>query len=124
MDLSVREVARLLDVTEETVYRWVKAGTLPSYRVGESYRFNRVELQEWAVAHHHKVEPDRIATRALPSLVDAIARGVYYDIPGERREDVLEAIAKLDGIPNNVDRKMLHELLVAREQLAPTGLGD
>ncbi len=125
MDLSVREVARLLGVSEETVYRWVKAGTLPSYRVGERFRFNRVELQEWAVAHHHKVAPDRIATRALPSLVDAITRGgVYYGIAGARREDVLEAIAQLDGIPSNVDRKMLHELLVAREQLAPTGLGD
>ena len=124
MDLSVREVARLLDVSEETVYRWVKAGTLPSYRVGEIYRFNRVELQEWAVAHNHKVAPDRIATRALPSLVDAVARGgVYYGIAGARREDVLASIAELDGIPSNVDRKMLHELLVAREQLAPTGLG-
>jgi PTS system nitrogen regulatory IIA component len=125
MDLSVREVARLLDVTEDTVYRWVKAGTLPAYRVGENYRFNRVELQEWAVAHHHRVAPELIATRALPSLVAAIERGgVYYKVPGARREDVLDAIAKLPGIPDGVDRNMLYELLVAREQLAPTGLGD
>jgi hydrogenase-4 component F len=32
MDLKIRDVARLLDVSEETVYRWVKTGSLPSYR--------------------------------------------------------------------------------------------
>ena len=125
MDLSVREVARLLEVSEDTVYRWVKAGTLPAYRVGENFRFNRVELQEWAVAHHHRLAPELIATRALPSLAAAIARGgIYYKVPGARREDVLDAISKLPGIPDGCDRHMLYELLVAREQLSPTGLGD
>src|SRR5947209_4497515 len=120
MDLSVREAARLLDVTEETVYRWVKAGSLPSYRVGENVRFNRVELQEWAVAHHHKVAPERMAPHALPSLADAIERGgIHYRVPGKRREDVLAAIAQLPNVPPAADRKLLYDLLVAREQLAP-----
>jgi PTS system nitrogen regulatory IIA component len=124
MDLSVREVARLLGVSEEIVYRWVKTGELHGYRVGESYRFNRVELQEWAAAHHRRLSP-QVAPGALPSLAGAIQRGgVHYKVAGTRREEVLDAIAKLPGIPDGVDRKMLYDLLVAREQLAPTGLGD
>ena len=51
MDLRVRDVAKLLNVSEQTVYRWVRERSLPAHRVGEQYRFNRVELQEWAATH-------------------------------------------------------------------------
>jgi len=32
-----------LSVSEKTVYRWIKQGFLPAYRVNDQYRFNRQE---------------------------------------------------------------------------------
>lgn len=129
MELRVRDVARLLNVSEQTVYRWVRNGSLPAHRIHDQYMFNRVELQEWAALHEHRVSPELLAPNGsveeLPSLHAAIERGgIFYGIPGERREDVLEAVTQLPGIPAKVDRRLLYQLLVAREALASTGVGN
>jgi nitrogen PTS system EIIA component len=128
MDLSVRDVARLLNVSEETVYRWVRRGSLPSHRVHDQYRFNRVELQEWAALHEHRVSPDLFRSNGTqeecPSLCAAIEQGgIFYGVPGDRREKVLEAVCGLPGIPSKVNRRLLYQLLVAREALASTAVG-
>jgi len=129
MDLRVRDVARLLNVSEQTVYRWVRKRALPAHRVGEQYRFNRVELQEWAATHRHSVSPGLFArpesAEVAPSLAAALERGgVYVDLPGATREEVLTAVARLPGIPAGVDRPMLAQLLIGRESLASTAVGD
>ena len=41
MKLSVKDAAQMLDVTEKTVYRWIKQESIPCYRINEQYRFNR-----------------------------------------------------------------------------------
>ncbi|MBI5867348.1 MAG: PTS sugar transporter subunit IIA [candidate division Zixibacteria bacterium] len=129
MELKVRDVARLLNVSEQTVYRWVKSGSLPAKRIHDQYLFNRVELQEWAASQKHPVSLDLFkrngSTEVIPSLADALERGgIYHGIPGDRRETVLEAVTRLPGIPESVDRALLHQLLVGREALASTALGD
>ncbi|HET9795748.1 MAG TPA: PTS sugar transporter subunit IIA [Thermoanaerobaculia bacterium] len=129
MDLKVRDVARLLNVSEQTVYRWVRGRALPAHRVHDQYHFNRVELQEWAALHKHRVSPELFApngsAKELPGLREAIERGgIYYAIAGQGRNDVLAAVTRLPGIPAGVDRQLLHQLLVAREALAPTSVGD
>jgi PTS system nitrogen regulatory IIA component len=129
MELRVRDVARLLNISEQTVYRWVRNGSLPAHRVHDQYMFNRVELQEWAALHEHRVSPELLAPNAsaeeLPSLRAAMERGgIFYEIPGERREEVLDAVTRLPGIPAKVDPRLLYQILVAREALASTGVGS
>ena len=129
MELKVRDVARLLNVSEQTIYRWVKGGSLPAHRIHDQYLFNRVELQEWAASQKHPVSLELFAqngsTDEIPSLAAALERGgVYHGVAGDRRELVLEAVTKLPGIPPGVDRALLHQLLVGREALASTALGD
>jgi PTS system nitrogen regulatory IIA component len=129
VELRVRDVARLLSVSEQTVYRWVRRRSLPAHRVHDQYLFNRVELQEWAALHKQRVSPDLFAPNGsapeLPSLRAAIERGgIFYRVRGESRDEVLRAVAALPGIPAGVDRELLHQLLVAREALASTSVGD
>jgi nitrogen PTS system EIIA component len=129
MELRVRDVARLLNISEQTVYRWVRKGSLPAHRVHDQYLFNRVELQEWAALHEHRVSPELLApnesSEELPSLRAALERGgIFYEIPGERREEVLDAVTRLPGIPAKVDPRLLYQVLVAREVLASTGVGS
>lgn len=129
MDLRVREAAQLLRVSEKTVYRWIRQGRLPAYRVHEQYRLNRVELQEWAALHGRPLSPDlhaaELPAREAPSLAAALERGgIVHGLPGRDRGEVLAALARLPAIPGSVDRDLLHEALVAREALASTGTGD
>jgi nitrogen PTS system EIIA component len=129
MQIDVREAARLLGVTEKTIYRWIKKGDLPSSRVNDLYRFNRSELLEWATARRVGISPDLFdsgedAAAALPGLEEALRTGgIHYRVPGASRNEVLAAVVSLMHVPAGVDRKHLLEVIVARESLGSTGLG-
>jgi PTS system nitrogen regulatory IIA component len=127
MDLTVRDVAKLLKVPEKTVYRWIEKEQLPAYRLHEQYRLNRVELQEWAAEHEVKLPAELYADRESdpPGLAAALERGgIHRNVPGVTRDQVLRAVVDLPGIPATVDRDLLYELLVTREALSSTGLGS
>jgi PTS system nitrogen regulatory IIA component len=129
LDLSVREVARLLNVSERTVHRWAEQGSIPAHRLHEQYRFNRVELQEWAAAQRRRVSPalfiEEGEAAAPPSLVEALARGgIHAGLPGATRAEVLWHLSRLPGVPAGVDRDLVYQLLLGRETLATTAVGD
>ncbi|MGH7680375.1 MAG: PTS sugar transporter subunit IIA [Candidatus Eiseniibacteriota bacterium] len=128
MDLSTREVARLLGVTEQVVNRWLRDKAIPAHRLHDQPRFNRVEIQEWAAARGIRLSPETAgpdrAPAASSSLRAAVERGgIYYDLPGTSSTEVLEAVTQLPGIPEGVDRDLLRQLLVGREALMSTGIG-
>lgn len=127
MDLNVEAAARLLGYTEEHVEKLARDGDLPSYSLEGQYRFNAVELQEWAAAHRHRVSPEihPPGRETLPGLAEALGRGgVHHDLASVTREDVLAAVARLRTIPARVDRALLRDLLIRREALASTGVGN
>ncbi|HEY3322483.1 MAG TPA: PTS sugar transporter subunit IIA [Planctomycetota bacterium] len=130
MQLTVRDVAKLLNVSEKTIYRWVTQGSLPSYRINDQYRFNRAELLEWATSRKINVSPEIFqeienSTVAMPALSDALAAGgVFYRIEGQDKPTVLKGVVENMRLPEEVDRAFLLQVLLAREQLASTGIGN
>jgi excisionase family DNA binding protein len=44
---NVTELAKLLDVTEATVQRWVRRRQIPSIRIGDVIRFDPAMLADW-----------------------------------------------------------------------------
>jgi PTS system nitrogen regulatory IIA component len=130
MQLTVRDAAKLLSVSEKTVYRWINQGDLPAYRVNEQYRFNRAELLEWATARKINVsveifeEPESNAA-PLPRLAEALeAGGIVYRLSGRDKETVLRALVEAMRLPDEVDRDFLFRVLLAREAMGSTGVGD
>lgn len=129
MQLTVQDVAELLNVSEKTVYRWISDGSLPGYRVSGQYRFNRAEVLEWATSHKIHVSPkifeEPESAAPLPGLSEALqAGGIYYRVSGTDRESALRGVVETLRLPEEVDRKFLLEVLMAREGLASTGIGD
>ncbi len=131
MQLGVREAAHLLGVSEKTIYRWIKDGRLPAYRVNEQHRFNRAELLEWATSRRINVspeifeEPEETAQMRLPTVGEALeAGGIHYRVGGTDKASVLSAVVDLMRLPDEVNRKFLHQVLLARESLGSTGVGD
>jgi PTS system nitrogen regulatory IIA component len=130
VNLTVRDVAGLLKVSEKTVYRWIDQGALPAYRVKEQYRFNRAELLEWATSRKMNVSTDLFeepesSTVPLPGLTDALqAGGIFYRVSGADKASVLRAVVEHMRLPEEVDREFLLRVLIARENLQSTGIGD
>lgn len=128
MELSVRDSARLLHVSEKTIYRWIKQGTLPAYRVNEQYRFNRAELLEWATARRINVSAEIFAEPQAGGepigLADAIrAGGIHYRVEGHDKAGALRAAVELMPLPREVDREFVFEVFLARESLGSTAVG-
>jgi nitrogen PTS system EIIA component len=130
MNLSVRETAGLLKVSEKTIYRWIKQQTIPAYRVQDQYRFNRAEILEWATSRRLNVsseiftEPEAEG-QPVPSLLDALeVGGVFYRVSGDDKESALREVVELLRLPDEVDREFLLRVLLAREAIASTAVGD
>jgi len=130
MKLTVRDAARILSVSEKSVYRWIKDGIIPAYQINDQYRFNRAELLEWATSRRINVSPEIFAEpeggeTPTPNLSDALATGgIYYRMGGVDKASVLQAVVDVMKLPEEVDRKFLYEVLLAREALGSTGVGD
>ena len=45
--LTLPEVAKLLKVTQKTVYTLSQKGQLPGFKVGGQWRYRRVDLDAW-----------------------------------------------------------------------------
>ncbi|MEW6050350.1 MAG: PTS sugar transporter subunit IIA [Candidatus Zixiibacteriota bacterium] len=130
MTLTVKDIARLLSVSEKTVYRWISQGQLPAYQVHEQYRFNKAEILEWATSRKFPVSPEiftepETSGIPMPSLVEALQNGgVNYRVDGADKWVVLKNVVQLLKLPEEVDREFLYRVLVAREELSSTGIGD
>ena len=129
MQLHVREVARILNVSEKTVYRWIKQGAIPAYRVQDQYRIHRAELLEWVTKRKIKVteeifqEPE--ADGAQPGLSSALeAGGIFYRLDGRDRDSVLHEVVESMRLPDGVDREFLYQIILAREKMCSTAVGD
>lgn len=130
MYVNVKETAKLLSVSEKTVYRWIKRNLVPTYKVQGSYRFKRAELLDWATSKRRHVveEPFEMSGREkepLPKLFDALsAGGIVYRVAGNSRDEVIaDAVSHL-RLPDEVDLEMLKKVLIIREELASTGIGN
>lgn len=127
--MNVQDAADLLRVSEKSIYRWIKQGVLPAYKVNEQYRFNRAELLAWATSRRLNVPPEVLHEPhppglPLPMLADALEDGgIVYRLEGRTVEEALAQVARSIHLPEEVDREYLTALLEAREALASTAHG-
>lgn len=130
MQLSTRDVSKVLDVSEATVTRWIRQRGLPARHVAGQYRFHRAELLEWATANGVKVRADLFDKfddehAPPPSLAEALERGgIFYQLPDTNRDRALRAMVSVLPLPDDVDRELLLRLFLAREAAASTGFGN
>lgn len=45
--LTVEQIAAHLQVSKETIYRWLDRETIPAHRIGRQWRFQAPEVDEW-----------------------------------------------------------------------------
>jgi PTS system nitrogen regulatory IIA component len=129
-DISVKEAADFLRVSEKTIYRWIQQGVVPAYRTQGQYRFNRRELEGWARYKHIGTafgRPSAQAGEETINLAEAIQRGgVHYKIEGGTPEQIYRNIVEIFPLSPPRDPAFKTELaqtLAEREALASTGIG-
>lgn len=128
MKLRVKDAAGLLQVSEKTIYRWIAQEKLPVHQVNGQYRFNRAELLEWATSKSIQISPKMMEEPEdtfIPSLEEALrSGGIYYRVEGRDKESVLRSVVNILSLPDGVDREFLFQVLLARESLGSTAVGE
>lgn len=139
MDLRVKDVAELLNVSEITVLKWVEESQIPAYKMNGQHRFSRPEIEAWVINHQlktneghspfsvnlNKKESDSKPTPGNQkfSLYRALHKGqVLSSVPGGEKEEVIRAATQL--FAQNIDSEMLADMLIDRERLHPTALNN
>lgn len=125
MNLTLDDVVRLFGVSEKTIQRWIKAGGLPACRVNQQYRFNRSDLLEWASANQIDMAQVEDETTSAPCLADALqAGGIHTHLEGNDKAAVLAAVVARLNLPEPFDRAALLNILLTREEMGSTAIGD
>jgi len=129
MQLNIREVAKLLKVSEGKVKEWIRRGMLRADRVNDQYQLHRSDLLERTASREINIRaeifsPSDPAIQAS-SLVDALrSGGIFHGVHGADRSTVLRAIVDTLVLPPNIDRESISQLLLARETLGSTAIGE
>ncbi len=148
MDLKIKDVAELLNVSETTIRRWLTDGKIPAYRINHQYRFSGPEIERWMMGC--KLKTGEVGnslfneTQIYPPTSNAdghenAARGgmqhfclyraihqgdVFAQVPGTTKEEIISGTTKVISQKLNVDAEVLSELLMDREEMMPTALNN
>ncbi len=49
--LTLKEVAKLLRLSPQTLYKMLEQGEIPAVKIGSQWRFDREQLRSWLESH-------------------------------------------------------------------------
>lgn len=146
MDLKIKDVADLLNVSESTIRRWLADGKIPAYRINQHYYFSRTEIENWVMSHkldktdgispftrRKEMESLAVQTPKSPatggskqfSLFRAVHKGdIFHHLKGSTKEEIIRAAMKKVAKILHVDAEVMTDLLLDRENLMPTALNN
>lgn len=135
MDLKIKDVADLLNISETTVRRLLTERKIPAYKINRQYRFNRSEIEDWLLQQklsgHEREKSDlkeiipiaKTGNRQF-SLYRALYRGaVLSQIPHQSKEEIIRHTMNYMGQNFDLDPDVLTDLFLEREKLMATSLG-
>jgi len=148
MDLKIKDVAELLNVSETTIRRWLSEGKIPAYRLHHQYRFSRIEIENWMMScrlqknseifspsqeeqiyppKDHRKKEDHEGKKGMQqfSLFRAIHRGeVLNDLKATSKEAIIQETMEVVSDDLGFDPSVISDLLMDREKLMPTALNN
>jgi len=144
MDLKIKDVAELLNVSETTIRRWLKDGKIPAYQLNHQYRFDRGEIEDWMMKCKLKLGKDgfsffeekqiyppvdeepRICSGTQQfSLYRAMFKGgVISGLPATNKQELIKAVMQQTASRLGLDAEVIAELLLDREELMSTALNS
>ena len=149
MDLKIKDVAELLNVSETTIRRWLTEGKIPAYRLHHQYRFSRIEIENWMLScrlqkgtgnflppDEHQIYPpidekdqkeDAQSKKGMQqfSLYRAVHKGgILFDSQSKTKEEIISKTMETVASNLSIDPHVMTELLLDREKLMPTALNN
>lgn len=131
MDLKLKDVAELLNVSETTIRRWLADGKIPAYRLNHQYRFSRAEIEHWVMGQkmvaskipHSTAQRAQVVGNLQYSLYRALNKGDIVFSKATNKEALIRSVSLEIAPKLSLDPLLLTDLLIDRERLQSTGIG-
>lgn len=142
MDLKLKDVAKLLNVSETTIRRWLKDRKIPAYLLQGQYRFNSDELEDWMMKCKLNLGKDGFSPFEEKQIypVEDTAQtggtqqfglyramhkgGVLVDVAAKNKSQLIKTVMQKVAPRLGLDPDLMSELLLDREALMSTGLNS
>ena len=134
MDLKIKDVAGLLNVSETTIRRWLSDGKIPAYKLNRQYRFSKMEIEKRMMEQKLSGTPSPATASGeqqifpLPkadvpqsgnqqyALYRALNRGGIHLISGTSKEEVITRSMERIAPELRIDPAVTTDLLLDRER--------
>lgn len=124
MELAIRDVADLLNVSVTTVDKWLIQGNIPSYKLNDEFRFNRAEVEDWLLQNQPDLGPitGKGGLKQFCLFRGIHKGGVFSGIEGKNKTELIQNAAKAISAALKFDSTLMANLLLEREKLMSTAL--
>lgn len=128
MELKIKDLVELFQVSEKTIYRWIKENKIPAYRINHQYRFSKSEINEW-ILNNKIIVSNKIMdlqTSIQPAnLIQLLNKGgIFYDIVGNNVQEIIENTINIIPTPSNISKENIINALLEREKMMSTSIGN
>jgi len=119
--MTIEDVAKYIKVSERTVLDWAQKGDIPSGKLGNVWRFQQSEIDQWI---KKKLSAKENTDKGIIDLKHLLSQDRVLITDFSSKRDILTAlIDNLSKAPQIKDPKALEAAIWEREQLMSTGIG-
>lgn len=121
--LTIEEVAKMVRVSERTIYNWAQKGEIPAGRLGTAWRFRKSEIIAWIdkqLKSKKKSVPD-FSIRISSVLTQDRVIFIENSTKKAALQHLVSILATSDLVHNEED---LLDEIYKREKLMSTGIGQ
>ncbi|MBF0479937.1 MAG: PTS sugar transporter subunit IIA [Candidatus Omnitrophica bacterium] len=130
MQITFREIESAFGIEEKILYQWLNSKGMPAVKANDQYYFNSVEVLEWALKNRIPLTPGALKLCekgrqgkdvVMPALQSG---GIYFGIQETSKEDIFSKVLDLLPLPGHLQRPILKDMLLSREQAGTTSIGN
>lgn len=124
--LTVKQAANFLRVTDSVVHEMVKANVFSAKKKGSTLQISKDDVDEW-LANLNEREVEQLALqRSVCRFSDYFKpKNIFLDFDADNKyEAIAEMSKKAKDLKIVTDHRWLYQVVVAREELVSTAIGN
>jgi PTS system nitrogen regulatory IIA component len=127
LDLTIKDISTLLLKSEKEIGKLVKNKEIPFFEINDKVLFNKQQIIEWAlgksiplnISSHKKMSEYQV--KSLGNLLNQDS--FFYDCDFSP-SDYIASMVRMIDLEENADREVIIQLLMKREELMSTAIGN
>ncbi|MFZ1730044.1 MAG: PTS sugar transporter subunit IIA [Bacteroidota bacterium] len=127
MDLTLRNIASLLQKSEKEILGFVRRKEIPFTVIDDRVLFNKQQIIEWALSGNVALNLSEHANMSeyhVGELSPVLDEGAFCYDCALTEGDYIEQMVERLRLENDVDRDIIVQLLKSREELLSTAIGN